>query len=137
MPYPSPVAAVLSGASVRQLQYWRTGGDRALLVPELPRDAGRVLYSFRDVVALRTFVFLRESVSLQRVRKAVEHLREFGNTEHLSKYRLVTDGASIVLVAPDGDLATDLVEQPGANRLAQMCAWFPRIFSASSAFRRS
>ena len=36
----------------------------------------------------------------------------------LQSARLVTDGASIVLVAPDGDLATDLVEQPGANRLA-------------------
>lgn len=118
MPYPSPVAAALSGASLGQLQYWRAGGDSALLAPELPRAGGRVLYSFRDVIALRTFVFLRESVSLQRVRKAVSTLRELGNTAHLSQYRLVTEGSSIVLLPPDGDVAIDLVEQPGAGRLA-------------------
>lgn len=116
MSYPSPVAATLSGASLRQLQYWRAGGKSALLAPELPRAGGRVLYSFRDVVALRTFVYLREDISLQRVRRAVETLRELGNTEHLSRYRLQATGKSIVLVSPDA--AVDLVEQPGAQRIA-------------------
>ncbi len=56
-----------------------TGGDRTpgerLLVPEL-RQAGRpLLYSFRDVIALRTFVYLRGEHSLQKVRKAVSTLR--------------------------------------------------------------
>lgn len=116
MPYPTHVAATLSGASLRQLQYWRGGGDRALFVPELPKAGGRVLYSFQDVVALRTFVYLREAVSLQRIRKAVGNLRELGNTEHLSKYRLEVAGKSIVLVEPGQDAGVDLVEKPGAQR---------------------
>lgn len=118
MPYPSHIAATLSGASLGQLQYWRSGGDRALFAPELPKSGGKVLYSFRDVVALRTFVFLREKESLQRIRKAVGTLRELGNTDHLSKYRLVAAGKSIVLVAPGDAIATDLVERPGAQRFA-------------------
>jgi DNA-binding transcriptional MerR regulator len=66
MPYPSHLAATMSGASVRQLQYWR---ESKLLVPEFGKTGGRLLYSFADVVALRTFVFLRESASLQLIRK--------------------------------------------------------------------
>jgi DNA-binding transcriptional MerR regulator len=137
VPYPSPVAAALSGASLGQLQYWRAGGDSALLAPELPRSGGRVLYSFRDVIALRTFVFLRESVSLQRVRKAVSTLRELGNTEHLSQYRLVTEGSSIILLPPDGDVAIDLVEQPGAGRLAGTLGEVLRPSPTSVAIRSS
>src|SRR5690606_38444220 len=70
--YPTHIAATLSGASLRQLAYWRRPhGDGPLLAPELGTDGGRLLYSFRDVVALRTFVYLRESLPLQRIRKAV------------------------------------------------------------------
>lgn len=119
VPYSTPLAATLSGASVRQLQYWRSGGSDALFVPELPKSAGRVLYSFRDVVALRTFVFLREQVPLQRIRRAVHALRDLGNTGHLSAYALVAAANTIVLVEPGKtDAVVDLVEQPGAQRLS-------------------
>ena len=64
MAYPSYLAATLAGASVRQLQYWR---DSDLLEPEFGKAGGRHLYSFADVVALRTFVFLREQASLQLI----------------------------------------------------------------------
>jgi DNA-binding transcriptional MerR regulator len=86
--YPTELTAALSGATVRQLAYWRrsnAAGER-LLVPEL-RQAGRpLLYSFRDVIALRTFVYLRGEHSLQKVRKAVSTLRDLGNREHLAAY---------------------------------------------------
>jgi len=60
-----------------------------------------VSYSFRDVVALRTFVYLRSrEVPLQRVRKAVRSLRDMGATEHLSSYQLVLeDGVTAEEVA--------------------------------------
>lgn len=122
MAYPSHIAATLSGASLRQLQYWRAGGPDALFAPELGKSSGRVLYSFRDVVALRSFVYLRETASLQRIRKAVGTLRELGNTEHLSQYRLVGTGKSIVLVPPGEEVAIDLVERPGAQRFAVVLA---------------
>src|SRR5664280_1440297 len=69
MAFPPEVAAALSGASVRQLSYWRLAkSDEPLLAPEFHEPRSRVSYSFRDVVALRAFVFLRSRrVSLQRV----------------------------------------------------------------------
>lgn len=100
---------------MRQLGYWRSGGPGALFVPELPKVRGRVVYSFRDVVALRTFVYLRDAVSLQKIRRAVGNLRDLGNTDHLSRYQLRVEGSSIVWIEPEG--AVDLVEQPGAQRM--------------------
>lgn len=121
MPYPTDVAAALSGATIRQLGYWRQsrGGRPPLMVPEL-RTANRVLYSFRDIVALRTFVFLREKSSLQKIRKAVQTLHDLDDVEHLSHYKLCsTDDDSIVWVQSDQDLV-DLVARPGHHRLAVM-----------------
>jgi uncharacterized protein (DUF433 family)/DNA-binding transcriptional MerR regulator len=115
--YPTYLAATLSGASLRQLQYWRS---QELLVPELrPASGNRVLYSFKDVVALRTFVYLREQESLQLIRQAIGTLRGLGNLEHLSQYTLVADGKRIVLVEPDA--MTDLTNRPG-----QMVATYMR-----------
>jgi uncharacterized protein (DUF433 family)/DNA-binding transcriptional MerR regulator len=125
--YPTHIAATLSGATLGQLAYWRRAhGDGPLLAPELGRDGGRVLYSFRDVVALRTFVYLRESLPLQRIRKAVHSLRELTaddrgvdrhgfSATHLSQYELYAAGDSVVWRRPDGFV--DLVENPGSYRL--------------------
>ncbi|MGQ0779471.1 MAG: MerR family transcriptional regulator, partial [Pseudonocardiales bacterium] len=79
--YQPVVAAALSGATLRQLSYWRSSRstEAPLLAPELHKPRSRVSYSFRDVVALRTFVYLRSrKVPLQRVRKAVRSLRDMG-----------------------------------------------------------
>lgn len=114
MPYPSHLAATLSGASVRQLKYWRAS---KLLVPELGKTGGRHLYSFPDVMALRTFVFLRENESLQLIRKAILSLRDFGNLDHLATYRLASDGHRIILAEPTGE-AMDLTGTPGQYRIA-------------------
>ena len=106
--YEPKMAAALSGATLPQLRYWRE--TRALL-PEVS-SRRPVLYSFRDIIALRTFAFLREERSLQAIRRALRTLEEIGETDHLSSYRLVKQGRkSIALVRDDG--AVDLVEQPG------------------------
>lgn len=112
MAYASQMAAALSGATLRQLSHWRQ--DRrvgAVLVPEVSATPPRILYSFRDLLALRTCVYLRREVSLQKVRKAISNLRDLGEREHLSQYRLVADGDTIALV--DQGEATDLVKKPG------------------------
>ncbi|MDQ1536162.1 MAG: hypothetical protein QOE58_555 [Actinomycetota bacterium] len=117
MAYPTHVAAALSGASLRQLQYWRQRHKgEPLLAPEA-RSGGRVLYSFRDLMALRTFVYLREQLPLQRIRKAVSNLGQLGDGEHLSAYRLYVSGSSIVWAESD-DRLVDLVEMPGQYKLA-------------------
>jgi len=114
MPYPSHLAATLSGASLRQLQYWRESG---LLAPEFGKAAGRLLYSFPDVLALRTFVYLREGASLQSIRKAVGNLRDLGNLAHLATYALRPDEGRIVLIEHSGDVM-DLTEAPGHYLIA-------------------
>jgi uncharacterized protein (DUF433 family)/DNA-binding transcriptional MerR regulator len=106
--YPTYLAATLSGASLRQLQYWRT---QELLMPELRPAGNRVLYSFQDVVALRTCVYLREQESLQLTRSAIGKLRDLGNRDHLSRYRLIADGKRIVLV--EDEEVVDLTDHPG------------------------
>lgn len=119
MSYSPAVASALSGASLRQLSHWR-GRRNPLLVPEQGRARGRVLYSYQDVVALRTVVYLRgRDVSLQKVRKAVEALRVMGETEHLSAHRLVSIGKDVVWRLSRDD-AVALTGQPGQQLLAEM-----------------
>lgn len=103
MAYSPLMAAALSGATVRQLRHWR----RTSLIEAEYQTSTRVFYSYRDIVALRTFVYLRESLSLQKIRRAVEKLRDLGESEHLSQYRLEAHGNSVFLVKDDADV--DLV----------------------------
>ncbi|GIH68910.1 DUF433 domain-containing protein [Sphaerimonospora thailandensis] len=109
MSYSPKLAAALSGATLRQLAHWRKAGvgRGAVLVPEISA-ARPVLYSFRDVMALRTCVKLRNDTSLQKIRRALDTLRDdLGERDHLSAYRLVADNSTIYLAAPDQ--AIDLV----------------------------
>lgn len=110
MAYEPRVAAALSGITTRRLAYWRA---TRVLVPEVSSDRP-VLYSYRDLVALRTFAYLRGDRSLQAIRRALRTLADMGETEHLSSYRLVSQGKkSIALVKDEG--AVDLVESPGQS----------------------
>lgn len=119
MSYPPPLAATLSGASVRQLAYWRrdTPSHKALFVPE-NGTRPRVLYSYRDIVALRMFVRLRGELSLQKVRKVVSWLERHHPDTHLSSHRVAAmpGGQTAVWVSPDGDYI-DIVERPGQGSL--------------------
>lgn len=111
MAYDPKLAAALSGATLRQLAHWRKAGAGrgAVLIPEIS-GTRPVLYSFRDVVALRTCVKLRNHASLQRIRRALDTLRgDLKERDHLSSYTLVADGGTIYLATPDQ--AIDLVRK--------------------------
>jgi hypothetical protein len=105
MAFPVPIASVLTGATVPQLTYWRrhTGTAEPLLVPEGKRN-GRFLYSWMDVVALRSIVYLRGEKSLPRIRRAVATLRQIETQDwtHLSAYRLISTASTILIETPDG-----------------------------------
>jgi DNA-binding transcriptional MerR regulator len=91
--YEPKLTASLSGATIRQLAHWRNPASSrgAILVPEVSHIRP-ILYSFRDVVALRTCVRLRQETSLQKIRLALNTLREdLGEREHLSSYVLVAE----------------------------------------------
>lgn len=118
MAYSTVMAAALTGATVRQLYHWRRQtASGAVLVPEISYQRP-VLYSFRDVVALRTCVYLRKDASLQKIRTAIDNLRYLGEADHLSSYTLVAEGDSIVLI--ESNRAVDLVKNPGQQVIAEM-----------------
>ncbi len=104
--------ATLTGLSTRQLGYMDMAG---VLGPEV-RGAGgkgsRRLYSFRDVVALRSIAKLREGgVSLQAVRRAVKYIRELDQI-HPSAVVLAVQGDDVTLVGKN-QTVTSLIKQPG------------------------
>ncbi|MFT4306249.1 MAG: DUF433 domain-containing protein [Microbacterium sp.] len=116
MPFNVALASVLSGASERQLSHWRKTG---LLVPEVNSNGRPILYSFRDILALRTVVKLRKDEPLQRVRKAFAMLPALDLTEHPASYALVSEGSTIALRAADGS-EIDLVNRPGHGIMATL-----------------
>ena len=113
MSYAPKMAAALSGATIRQLAYWRKPGPDGLAVLAPEYSATRPIdYSFRDVIALRTCVRLRQEASPQKIRRALDTLRaDLGLRDHLSSYRLVADGSTIYFA--DSDHAVDLFRQKG------------------------
>jgi uncharacterized protein (DUF433 family) len=116
MAYGSALTAELTGASTRQLAYWRNSTP-PVLEPEVSRRP--LLYSFRDLLALRTVAKLRADHSLQGIRRALDNLRDLGNLDHLSRYRLVGDGRSIALVESTNE-AVDLLNRPGQEILVKL-----------------
>jgi uncharacterized protein (DUF433 family)/DNA-binding transcriptional MerR regulator len=113
--YTTKMAAALSGATHSQLRHWRAERTGPLLAPEIA-PTPQALYSFRDLLALRTFVHLREHTSLQKIRAATGNLHALGETEHLGCYRLVADSAGNVQLVAD-DEALSLGKQPGQRQL--------------------
>lgn len=90
--------AKLTEVSVRKLIYWaRTG----FFVPEIASSSRSMLYvySFRDVVSIRTIAMLRSEVSLQELRKVGEVLREESDRPW-SALRFYLKGKKIYFKAP-------------------------------------
>ncbi|MFD9829016.1 MerR family transcriptional regulator [Tsukamurella tyrosinosolvens] len=108
----------LTGTTAHQLRNWRRTG---LLVPEV-RDKRPPLYSFRDLVALRTVARLRSGTSLQKVRKAFAKMPEFDLTDHPSEYRFAVADDSIAVWTDEGFL--DLVKKPGQYRIVSLADIF-------------
>ena len=97
--FTSNEAAVLTGISPRQLQWW---DEQGLVVPA--REGHRRLYSFDDLADVAVIGELRvRGFSLQRVRKIMRFLqKEFGRrlvevVDAGSDYHLLTDGTRIYL----------------------------------------
>ena len=104
-----PEVCRIVGITYRQLDYWA----RTALVTPSVRDASgsgtQRLYSFHDLVTLRVIKNLLDTgVSLQRVRKAVEHLQAM--EEPLSGVTLMSDGQG-VYEAHSPEAVIDLLRQ--------------------------
>ncbi len=87
-------ACRVSGLSRRQLTYWdNTGFFHPKFSDESPRFSR--MYSFRDVVGLRTIAMLRGRLSLQELRKVGEWLHE-RYEEPWSELRFSVFGRNVV-----------------------------------------
>jgi uncharacterized protein (DUF433 family)/DNA-binding transcriptional MerR regulator len=113
--YATKMAAALSGATTHQLRHWRSPRTGPLLVPEIAAGP-RALYSFQDVLALRTFVKLRENASLQKIRAAIGHLRNLGELGPLASYQLVSDRRGDIQLLTE-DQAVNLTSKRGQLQL--------------------
>lgn len=85
--FTSRKVGVLTGLTPRQLQYW---DEKRLVSPSLRRGKGpgrRRLYDFRDLVSLKVAADLRQSISLQMIRRVVDHLRGLDYEDPLSELR--------------------------------------------------
>lgn len=115
MAYATKMAAALTGATVSQLRHWRDPRTGPLLAPEI-QSGPRALYSFRDILALRTCVHLRQFASLQKIRAAVSNLRDLGDRDHLASYKIISDAAGNIQLVKDAS-ALDLSRHPGHELL--------------------
>jgi len=107
--YRVPEVCTIVGITYRQLDYWA----RTDLVTPSVRDAtgsgSQRLYSFQDLVTLRIIKNLLDTgVSLQRVRKAVEHLGSLDRS--LTGVTLMSDGSG-VYEAHSPEAVVDLLRQ--------------------------
>lgn len=109
--FPDTRAARLAGISMRRLRYWE---QHQLVVPSIkrrlsPRNTVR-LYGYQDLLALLVVSTLRteREMSLQRIRRVVQHLRTRDYAEPLRELRFATLGKEIYFQHPDGSWEGDL-----------------------------
>jgi uncharacterized protein (DUF433 family) len=124
----------LTGLSARQLRYW---DDTEFFSPTLLDDHGRRafgrIYSFRDVVGLRTIALLRNQhkVPLQELRRVGAWLRR----EHSTPWaglRFALKGRTVVFVDPSSGVAIEprgegqsvlsIALEPIANEMSEAAA---------------
>jgi len=112
--YPTPLAAKVAGVTADTLDNW---ARRGILVPTTvtgPRPQPR-LYTFRDLVAIRVLVALREAgIDPRGLRRVVEYLRKrkgLAATEALASTVLITDGHDVYEV--DGSASISTLRKPG------------------------
>jgi DNA-binding transcriptional MerR regulator len=119
--YTSREVCRIIGVSYRQLDYWDSSGFIQPSVAKARGTGTSRMYSFVDLVCLRTAKRLRDSgISLQKIRKSVSYLKDhFPELDSpLSDLVFLTDGNAVFILTRDRNTALDLVMEQG------QLAWF-------------
>jgi DNA-binding transcriptional MerR regulator len=109
--FPDSKAARLARVSTRRLRYWE---ETDLVAPSIKRTLSRRntvrLYSFQDLLSLLVVAELRteRDMSLQHIRRVVEHLRSRGYEAPLRELTFATFGQEIYFQHADGTWEGDL-----------------------------
>lgn len=107
--FSTSLVAGVTGLSARKLDYYdRTG----LVHPDINQAAGsgsRRIYSFRNIVELKAVARLRDTLSLQKIRRSLEYLREHlpKIDQPLASLKFLTDGVSIFVLTDDSQVLLD------------------------------
>lgn len=89
-----PQVCKIVGISYRQLDYWARTGLATPSVQAAQGSGSQRLYSFEDLVELKLIKNLLDTgVSLQKVRQAIDNLRELD--QDITGVTLVGDGTSV------------------------------------------
>ncbi|MGB9663172.1 MAG: helix-turn-helix domain-containing protein [Moorellaceae bacterium] len=111
-------AEKLTGVPYDRLDYWARSGFIKPSVAGAKGKGSKRLYSFRDLVALKTAKELRHlGIPLQTLRKVVRYLRQFKGLENpLAEARLVVVGNDVLLVQSPEELIS-VLKSPGQGVL--------------------
>lgn len=106
--YRGPAVCRVVGITYRQLDYWATTGLVEPSVRDAEGSGSQRLYSFEDIVTLKVIKRLLDAgVSLQRIRRAIEHVRDRGlSLRHIT---LASDGETVYAVN-DAQEVVDLLQ---------------------------
>lgn len=120
-------ASKLTGIPYDRLDYWARSGFLKPGITGAKGKGSRRLYSFRDLVALRTAKELREmGVPLQTLRKVMGYLRRAKGLENpLAETRLLVSGSDVLLVNGREELIS-LLDAPGQGVL-QLVLDLPKV----------
>ncbi len=123
---------------MRRLRYWE---ERALVVPSIKRKlSGQTtvrLYSYHDLLSLLVVSVLRTErvMSLQRIRRVVQHLQSRGYEAPLRELKFATLGREVYFQHPDGSWEGDL--RPNQIVLVKTILLDPLRLRIENAARRS
>jgi DNA-binding transcriptional MerR regulator len=108
----------LTGVPYKRLDSWANSGFLMPSLAEADGTGSRRLYSFQDLIALRTAKILRDAgISLQGLRKVMQFLRDTRRLGHpLVQARLIVAGDDVLMVQNDGDLMS-VLRHPGQHVL--------------------
>jgi DNA-binding transcriptional MerR regulator len=112
--FPRLLAAKVTGVTPATLDNWNSRGILDSTIAPGPPPQAR-LYTFRDLVAIRVLVELREAgIDPRGLRRVVEYLRKrkgLSATEALASTSLVTDGHDVFEL--EGDVTLSALRRPG------------------------
>ena len=115
--YRGPNVCKIVGITYRQLDYWATTGLVKPSVRDAEGSGSQRLYSFEDVVVLRIIKRLLDTgVSLQRIRAAVDYVRERGLD--LRRITLMSDGTHVYAVDDSREIIDILNQGQGVFAIA-------------------
>jgi DNA-binding transcriptional MerR regulator len=115
--YRGPAVCRVVGITYRQLDYWATTGLVEPSVRDAEGSGSQRLYSFEDIVTLKVIKRLLDvGVSLQRIRKAIDYVRDRGLA--LRNLTLASDGETVYAASDTSDVIDLLQRGQGVFAIA-------------------